>query len=224
MTNSGTSGNQFTTWPHFTNKPWFEKITLESSSVSSCKCDCHQLFLSIQSMHCLEYVGEVMATGIFKLGSKLIFPNLYIDLEGSPCSFARAPLPHSSEAALHRRISCGYFTDDIVFLISVEFLSRYGLHTMLRYKDVCQKHVLRAGTSNYSPQYLWDVITFPALHTCFWHIIPHMATICRIPRQQSCRGMCKTVHRSVPEKWIMTKWNFRGIWITMQFLLNETEP
>ena len=37
MTKRGTSGNQFTIWAHFVNKPWFEKFTLESWSVSLCK-------------------------------------------------------------------------------------------------------------------------------------------------------------------------------------------
>ena len=27
----------------------------------------------------------------------------------------------------------------------------------------------RAGTRNYIPPYLWDVITFPAIDNCFWH-------------------------------------------------------
>ena len=31
----------------------------------------------------------------------------------------------------------------------------------------CQKQVSRAGTSNYIPQYLWDVITCP----CSWHLL-----------------------------------------------------
>ena len=38
---------------------------------------------------------------------------------------------------------------------------------------LCQKQLMylvsRAGTSNYIPQYLWDVITWPCFGTCFWN-------------------------------------------------------
>ena len=33
---------------------------------------------------------------------------------------------------------------------------------------LCKKQVSRAGTSNYIPQYLWDVITCPCLWYLFW--------------------------------------------------------
>ena len=38
-----------------------------------------------------------------------------------------------------------------------------GLHM----KKLCQKQVSKAGRSNYIPQYLWDVITFP----CPWYLL-----------------------------------------------------
>ena len=37
----------------------------------------------------------------------------------------------------------------------------------LQIRTVCQNHVSRAGTSNYIPQYLWDVITCP----CPWYLL-----------------------------------------------------
>ena len=36
---------------------------------------------------------------------------------------------------------------------------------------------LRAGTSDYIPQILWDVITCPCPDTCFWHIAPHVSSL-----------------------------------------------
>ena len=37
---------------------------------------------------------------------------------------------------------------------------------------LCQKQVSMAGTSNYAPQYLWDVITCP----CPWYLLPASCT------------------------------------------------
>ena len=42
---------------------------------------------------------------------------------------------------------------------------------------VCRKHMRRAGTSNYTPQYLWGVITWP----CTWYLLLAIRdpTVCR---------------------------------------------
>ena len=53
-----------------------------------------------------------------------------------------------------------------VILSIATLTTNYGL--------VCQKQVSRAGTSNYIPQYLWDVITCP----CPWYfILVHKSSI-----------------------------------------------
>ena len=42
---------------------------------------------------------------------------------------------------------------------------------------LCQKHVSKAGASNYITRCLWNVITCPDLdtHFCFWHNTPYLS-------------------------------------------------
>ena len=50
-----------------------------------------------------------------------------------------------------------------------------------RYPLVCQKQVSRAGTSNYIPQFLWDIITWPCpryLLLAYKPIFPEIYYIC----------------------------------------------
>ena len=50
------------------------------------------------------------------------------------------------------------------------FILRFNyIKAHFKLRSVCQKQVSRADTSNYIPQILWDVITCPALDTCFRH-------------------------------------------------------
>ena len=52
---------------------------------------------------------------------------------------------------------------------------------------LCQKQESRAGTSNYIPQYLWDVVTCPALYTCFQYNNLHLQVQLFINKSQNYR-------------------------------------
>ena len=64
-------------------------------------------------------------------------------------------------------------------LIQVIHFSTSGFWLAMAYiwEHLCQKQVSRAGTSNYIPQYLWDVITCP----CPWYLLlaqsPHIKSL-----------------------------------------------
>ena len=58
---------------------------------------------------------------------------------------------------------------------------------------VCQKQVSRAGTSNYIPQKLWDVITYP----CPWYLLlAYKSSHDESPLQSQSisQGQCQPVH------------------------------
>ena len=75
---------------------------------------------------------------------------------------------------LHAKVSmaCYYLSLSIIFNkeecnINTQRLTFHDITTSMKWGASCQKQVSRAGTSDYIPQYLWDVITCP----CPWHLL-----------------------------------------------------
>ena len=78
------------------------------------------------------------------------------------------------------------------------------LYTRVHQSHYRQKQVSWAGTSNYIPQYLWDVITCP----CPWYLRPHMYSAlvhmgCRMSQTRIVLDRCVlTVTLSWPKPWV----------------------
>ena len=75
-----------------------------------------------------------------------------------------------------------------IFISSLHRMAPFTMHNLMIMvcRLVCQKQASRAGTSNYIPRYLWDVITCPCLDTCFWHTSPHVIVYLVMPQTICC--------------------------------------
>ena len=81
-------------------------------------------------------------------------------------------------------------------------------HNTIDTLDACQKHASRAGTSNYIPQILWDVITCP----CPWYLLlPHTSSYIdlnfyTIQRRQNPPQIILKIHKSIAISKLYITW------------------
>ena len=85
---------------------------------------------------------------------------------------------------------------------------------------VWQRQASRAGTSNYIPQILWDVISCRSLDTCFWHTSPHMY-LCSITTASTASKCFKIILKPTqPPPFIcFSPWN--GLWYFQTYILTH---
>ena len=107
-------------------------------------------------------------------------------------------------------------TDAIVIYYSVAFshlsYQRKFIYVIFKWRLVCQQQISRAGTSNYIPQYLWNVITCP----CPWYLILPQKSSNELQDYSSgsSDNIPTTQYHNVGINREHPKWAVAGSWVT----------